>query len=180
MKVVGLLVGVVSAVLVAYAPKSQAYHDNGGYIVRCESIDYRDNYCPIDTGGGVYVERNLGRTACIEGDNWGYDRNGIWVSEGCRADFAVPQGYSNGRGWQYGPGRGQPYRDQGDRRYGRGQRVICESYKGRYNYCGVGSVRNAELVYQMSNSSCVYRQSWGFDRGGVWVSRGCRAEFLVY
>lgn len=180
MKVLGVVMGLVVAAVAAFAPPVQAGRD--GYIVRCESVGYRDNYCPIDTRGGVYVERNLGRTACIEGDNWGYDRNGIWVSDGCRADFAVPQGYSNGRGWEYGQGqgRGRPYRDDYNQHQGRGQRVICESHKGRYAYCGVGGIRNAELVRQYSNSSCTYRRSWGFDRGGVWVSQGCRAEFLVY
>lgn len=178
MKVLGLLLGVVTAGLIGVVPEAQARGD--GYIVRCESINDRDNYCPIETGGGVYIERNLSRTACIEGRNWGYDRNGIWVTDGCRADFAVPQGYGNGRGWQYGQGRGRPYRDEYNQDYGRGERVICESHKNRYAYCDVGGIRNAELVRQYSSSSCVYRRTWGYDRGGVWVTQGCRAEFLVY
>jgi hypothetical protein len=28
-------------------------------------------------------------TACIEDQNWGWDRRGVWVSDGCRAEFRV-------------------------------------------------------------------------------------------
>ena len=31
--------------------------------------------------------RQLSRAACIQGRTWGYGRNGIWVSDGCRAEF---------------------------------------------------------------------------------------------
>jgi hypothetical protein len=26
---------------------------------------------------------------CEQGYSWGYDRRGIWVDHGCRADFAI-------------------------------------------------------------------------------------------
>jgi len=35
------------------------------------------------------------------------------------------------------------------------------------------------MVRQMSNSPCVRGQSWGNDNGGIWVDRGCRAQFRV-
>ena len=30
--------------------------------------------------------------ACQQGYSWGYDRSGIWVDHGCRADFMVNSG----------------------------------------------------------------------------------------
>ena len=35
---------------------------------------------------GVQLVRQLSRAACIQGRSWGYGRNGIWVSDGCRAE----------------------------------------------------------------------------------------------
>jgi hypothetical protein len=33
---------------------------------------------------------------CVQGKTWGYDRNGIWVDGGCRADFEVGRGAGSG------------------------------------------------------------------------------------
>lgn len=71
------------------------WHDRGamqaGPSVRCESVDGRIRHCPLETRGGVRLVRQLSRTACIEGSNWGHDRRGVWVQGGCRADFEAPQ-----------------------------------------------------------------------------------------
>ena len=56
--------------------------------VRCESRDYRENTCA--TGGrSARLARQISRAACIEGETWGYTRRGIWVDQGCAADFEV-------------------------------------------------------------------------------------------
>lgn len=52
----------------------------------------------------------------------------------------------------------------------------CESIQGEFNRCGMGW-RDAELVGQASNGSCVRGQSWGVDQQGLWVDRGCRGLF---
>jgi Protein of unknown function (DUF3011) len=59
------------------------------YRVRCESKNNKYNYCQVKTRGGVSLDRRLNDTPCIQGRTWGYDKNGIWVSGGCRADFSV-------------------------------------------------------------------------------------------
>ncbi|MCA1715202.1 MAG: DUF3011 domain-containing protein, partial [Gammaproteobacteria bacterium] len=71
-----------------------------GQIVRCESSDGRTRRCPVNTRGGVRLIRQLSRSACIEGRTWGRDRAGLWVSNGCRADFEV--GYRRDQGWGWG------------------------------------------------------------------------------
>lgn len=55
--------------------------------IRCESDNGRERYCPVNTRGGVVLSTQLSSSGCYQGDTWGYDRNGVWVSGGCRAEF---------------------------------------------------------------------------------------------
>lgn len=57
--------------------------------VLCESQDGRYQSCPASTSGGVWLSRQLSRQGCWQNDTWGYDRNRIWVTRGCRAEFRV-------------------------------------------------------------------------------------------
>jgi hypothetical protein len=57
--------------------------------VRCESNDGRRAFCRADTRGGVQLFRQLSDTDCVRNQTWGWDRDGIWVSGGCRADFEL-------------------------------------------------------------------------------------------
>ena len=146
----------------------------GGAVVRCESRGYTQVYCNIDTRGGVRLVNQLSGTACIEGQTWGADQRGLWVRGGCRGEFET------GRSAGYGQGHdgGLPIDRPG---HGDGQgRVICESRDDRYHHCPANIRREAQLVRQLSSSRCVYNRSWGFDRNGVWVDRGCRGEFAVF
>jgi hypothetical protein len=58
-------------------------------IVTCGSNDGRRNYCDADTRNGVSLLEQHSDRPCREGSTWGYDRRGIWVDRGCRADFEV-------------------------------------------------------------------------------------------
>lgn len=55
--------------------------------IRCESNNGRERYCPFNTRGGVVLSTQLSRDGCYQGDTWGYDNRGVWVSGGCRAEF---------------------------------------------------------------------------------------------
>lgn len=57
--------------------------------ITCESGDGREQYCPADTRGGVWLETQLSRAPCREGETWGWDKRGIWTSNGCRARFGL-------------------------------------------------------------------------------------------
>jgi hypothetical protein len=50
----------------------------------------------------------------------------------------------------------------------------------RRNYCSVGNYRNIRLVKKRSDAACDLNRTYGFDRNGIWVDRGCRAEFEVF
>jgi Protein of unknown function (DUF3011)/Ricin-type beta-trefoil lectin domain-like len=58
-------------------------------IITCSSNDGRRNYCDTDTRGGVRMVRQISGSACERGRTWDYDRRGIWVDRGCRADFEL-------------------------------------------------------------------------------------------
>jgi hypothetical protein len=65
----------------AYAPDQ---------IIRCESGGDRRAVCPVRIGRDrVEIHRKLSKSSCRFKYSWGYDRRGIWVDKGCRADFAV-------------------------------------------------------------------------------------------
>ncbi|NLX18524.1 MAG: DUF3011 domain-containing protein, partial [Desulfobulbus sp.] len=55
----------------------------------CESIDGQSRYCRADTRGGVQLVRQLSKSGCYEGQTWGYDRRGVWVTAGCRGVFEL-------------------------------------------------------------------------------------------
>lgn len=151
---------------------------DGGGIVRCESRDNRTRHCRVDTRGGVVLVNQLSRSGCWEGSTWGWDRGGIWVSGGCRADFRV-LGWDRARwddrdDWR----RRHDWRGRDDWHHAR--RIVCESDRGRYRECRIPIARGVDIIRQLSRGHCQLGVSWGWNRGVVWVDRGCRAEFVVY
>jgi len=58
-------------------------------VVSCESTDNQRQQCAADTTAGVVMLRQTSETNCLLGRNWGYDGHGVWVSEGCRGEFAT-------------------------------------------------------------------------------------------
>jgi hypothetical protein len=57
--------------------------------------------------------------------------------------------------------------------------IDCESRNFRYNYCRVDTDNRVALARQKSHTRCQLWDNWGYDRRGVWVDRGCAAEFRV-
>jgi predicted porin len=58
-------------------------------VVSCVSSGSQRQYCGADTGAGVVMLRQISETNCLLGRNWGYDGQGVWVSEGCGGEFAT-------------------------------------------------------------------------------------------
>ncbi|KRE84715.1 hypothetical protein ASG75_12525 [Rhodanobacter sp. Soil772] len=56
--------------------------------------------------------------------------------------------------------------------------IRCESINGKFNRCAV-PWRDARLVRQESKGACIREESWGVDRQGLWVDRGCRGLFAA-
>lgn len=139
------------------------YDNRGSGVVRCESVKNRSNECRLE--GRARLIRQLSGSPCVEGRTWGQSRAGVWVTQGCRAEFV---GESRGGGWGHGGGWG-----------GGGQVIACHSNDRRQQYCDARIRRDVRLVRQDSRSPCVEGRTWGWDRRGVWVSDGCRAQFQI-
>jgi hypothetical protein len=57
--------------------------------------------------------------------------------------------------------------------------VTCSSENGRRVHCDADTSHGVRLARQMGASSCDQDSTWGYDSTGVWVDRGCSAEFDV-
>lgn len=124
----------------------------------CSSNNGERVYCQVDARGGVQLLRQISGAPCELGRTWGWDDRGVWVDRGCRAEFAV------------NPPRGDVP----------GNRITCASNNGQRVVCQVdtrGMV--VQLLRQISGSPCEQGRTWGWDRRGIWVDHGCRAEFAV-
>ena len=59
--------------------------------VVCASKPGTRSECPADTSAGIVLLRSSGEAACLLGKTWGYDEKGVWVSDGCSAEFGTGQ-----------------------------------------------------------------------------------------
>ena len=173
----------------------------------CESNDRSNHYCPTDTRGGVHLAVQYSNASCRQGSTWGYDNRGIWVSNGCRAQFDIGDYRSDHRSDRdsaaaaalaigligaaaiaskhdndHRGDRDYDYRhDDYHGNYGPSDHITCESRDNRRQYCPA-NLRHArvDIERQLSDTRCRFAQNWGWDARGVWVSDGCRAVFSVY
>src|SRR6188472_11080 len=60
--------------------------------ISCTSVPGGRQHCTADTSNGVALIRSTGQSACLLGKTWGYDDTGVWVSDGCVAEFVVGRG----------------------------------------------------------------------------------------
>lgn len=196
-----------SALVAAGAAHAQSrYYDDGYYargidrVVRCESREGRTSWCRLDTRGGVRLVQQFSDSACIRGRTWGVRGDAVWVTRGCRARFAASPygdnryyGYDEHMDRDYDRDRYYDYDDRYDRGYydnrgyygrggyGGGRVIRCQSHDGRYNFCRTsGYASRVQLRRVMSDANCRLNYSWGTRNGGIWVDRGCRAEFVLY
>lgn len=138
-----------------------------GRSVTCASDDGKRHLCRVTTQYGVRMTNQRSGSPCTQGQTWGYNRDGIWVDRGCRADFWLGGGYHGG-GHQGGGGG-----------YPNGQQITCSSNDGKRNFCNADTSRGVRMINQRSGSPCVQSQTWGFNQKGIWVDRGCRADFQL-
>jgi hypothetical protein len=134
-----------------------------GRIVTIESLGMQREFRYVSTRGGVRLRRQLSREACVEGVSWGFDRERIWVDKGCRAEFEV----------------GGAPQATGGSLFGGSKTVKVESKGMQRVYKRTSTKGGVRLHRQLSREACVEGVSWGFDRDGIWVDQGCRAEFQV-
>ena len=204
----------------------------------CSSSAGGYNYCRAKTQGAVELVFQQARYACYRDDTWGFDENGVWVSNGCSATFRTgeqakhaltkdaesnelaalalrllsePAPRSN-RGGNLQtllaqpsaskaeatrqsddalidgplPPDSYPSRDNNldpsNGGFGRARYIACESLNERYTRCEtrVPSYVQLSRLLSREHGRCRFNQSWGYDAAGIWVDKGCRAQFAVY
>jgi hypothetical protein len=145
MKKIAALVAVAAAV--GLAPR----HASAQSLVTCESRNSDRQICRVDTGGSVAIRQQLSSTNCIEGRNWGYSRNAIWVSNGCRAQFLVNanqynNGYNNNGRYNNGGYDSRRNGSVNNRSYANAQALCRRAVMARMN-------RQAEVSTWMVNDT---------------------------
>jgi len=58
----------------------------------------------------------------------------------------------------------------------RASTIACSSDNGQRQYCKADTSRGVRLIRQVQGDGC-RAANWGYDARGVWVDRGCQAEF---
>lgn len=75
------------------ADNAGTYRDRGPsqamQTMVCESGSSKRSYCQADTRFGVELRHEISRNICVVNRTWGSDSNGVWVSNGCSAEFAM-------------------------------------------------------------------------------------------
>jgi hypothetical protein len=137
-------------------------------IVACASEDGRREECRADLRGMRFVDvRKESRAECEICRNVGYDDDGVWVDEGCRGEFRFRRGDR------------VAYAAEADEQV-RGRIITCESRDDDYEHCEAPGAISARVASQTSRAECVQGSTWGVDERGIWVDRGCRADFEVF
>jgi|GEM_PF-2671095 len=120
----------------------------GFYEVRRVTVESDNGHYQsrrVDTRGGVRLVRKLSDAPCIYGRSWGFDRDRVWVDDGCRAVFEVGNGRND---WDRD---GDRYRDRDrdwDRNRDRDDRYAdnCPDWlPGRYNAIESGVAISFEI-----------------------------------
>jgi hypothetical protein len=153
----GFKVVVPPICLLSFALVSPAVgqHQEARGTVRCESNGPFTRCPAYGSWRGARLVQQLSQKACIQGKTWGFDRNAVWVIDGCRGVFDAGDPYANA-----------------------GERVTCAGTGGRTE-CPADTRYGVTLVRQVSSTRCVQGSTWGTSQNAIWVDRGCRGEFQI-
>jgi Protein of unknown function (DUF3011) len=58
-------------------------------------------------------------------------------------------------------------------------RVVCASNEGQRTVCPADTRNGVQFERQIGDVRCIEGYTWGYTEQGIWVDRGCRAEFSV-
>jgi hypothetical protein len=131
--------------------------------VRCESVqsnNFGRKYCPADTRGGVRLIRQVSGSTCSQGSSWGYDTHGVWVDNGCQAEFEMN---GNGRttgylttipsGTELSVRTNEPIDSKNSAAGQQFSAVIAEDVRDSSGVVTIPRGSDAELVIRGSNAS---------------------------
>jgi hypothetical protein len=78
----------------ALGDEKHRYHSNnspygGARTVACSSENGQRWKCEADTRFGISLTRQLSKEPCVFNQTWGYEKDHVWVTKGCRAEFGL-------------------------------------------------------------------------------------------
>ena len=88
-RVSAAFLGLTAGVIGVSAAGAQTFPPEGLVPLTCESPPRGRQYCPANTSQGIALRKSMGDAPCLLGKSWGYDDGGVWVSDGCSAEFLV-------------------------------------------------------------------------------------------
>lgn len=159
----------------AAQPEASPQWYSGGPMSRsivCESVSGRERFCAAPIGGAVRVVRTLSTAPCVQGESWRWDVRGIYVRNGCRAQFAYRVNEPWGDDWGDDDGWGG-----NDRGY---REIRCGSRPNEENFCPAPNDGRVRLVRQESRFECREGRTWRAERGGIRVRNGCVGRFAYH
>jgi hypothetical protein len=160
---------------------------------RMPANPYDFRFRGIDGRGNVNLERDPSQNRGVavvriedrQGGREGYTFDLEWRGGDDGGGFRGDRGEGRRFG-ESGPpfGDGPGYGNNGNGRgYGRGRGrdtyvVSCAS-NGRRSFCEADTRGGVLLLRERGGAECRQGYSWGYDQRGIWVDRGCRADFEV-
>jgi len=174
------LVGATALTATPAPAQAQDFARHRDAHLTCASHHGQYNTCRLPYRGTVRMAHQLSDRPCVRGRTWGQRGDSrVWVSRGCRADFAVRSsdrryldhgvGYDHG-GYDHGVGSTQFVRD-------RNYAVTCRANGTRTTCAWDTRYGNPYLMDTMSGS-CVEGRDWGYTSDGrIWVDEYCNARF---
>jgi len=119
----------------------------------------------------VRLVRQVSTAPCREGRSWGWNRNGVWTDDGCRAVFDITVGDRD-------PSRPDNGRPDWDRPVPtENRRIRLESKDNDRTTYTLPVGYYPKLVEQLSEQPCREGRTWGWSDRRLWVDDGCRAIF---
>jgi hypothetical protein len=157
-----------------YQNDTWGYDGSGVWVANGCSATFRigrddDDDTAAKVGLGILALGVIGALASGDNNDDGY--NNPPPPPQNYGQYDPPQGY---------PQQGYPQGGYPDDDYDDAYIVSCDSKNNKYRFCQVPIRNYAQLVHQRSRSACRFNKSWGYDRRGVWVKKGCRADFAIY
>lgn len=140
--------------------------------VRCEPFRQRpDQFWSLKPGrdGNALIVAQNGKALDLPFGN---------TNPGVRLQTYDRNGDNNQRFYFQRVGGGPGFRP-GPRPPAMGNIVTCSSDNGRRRSCAADTSRGVIIARELGRGRCIQGQTWGFDRSGIWVDRGCSADFRL-
>jgi CxxC motif-containing protein len=140
--------------------------------ITCGSSSTSLQQCKIEgSATEVRLVRDLSGNRCRRGATWGNTDSYIWISSGCRGEFAVT--------YRAGP-TARPVPLPAPTPAPNTRVISCGNASGSAMSCNAfGTVASMRLQRDRSSGRCNQSSAWGLDNRSIWVARGCWGDFEV-